>query len=144
MLLLLRLHVDGLEGRHGGVLAERRFGSDSLLAQVSDGHEALGVAQATRLVVVLRVQVLVEVLNPLVDLLEHAVLAAHVRAQMRVSKTVSIAQDPPLLHEVQGRVQRARFSKAARAVVQSVTFAHVELADELEGQLGGLSLQLRS
>ena len=61
-----------------------------------------------------------------------------------MSKTVSIAQDSPLLHEVQGRVQRARFSKAAAAVVQSVTFAHVELADELEGQLGGLSLELRS
>ena len=82
MLLLLRLHVDGLERRHGGVLAERRFGSNSFLAKVSDGHEALGVAQATRLVVVLRVLALVEVLDPLVDLLEHAVLAAHVRAQM--------------------------------------------------------------
>ena len=61
-----------------------------------------------------------------------------------MSKTVSIAQDPPLLHEVQRRVQRARFSKAAAAVVQSVSFAHVELTDELEGQLGGLSLELRS
>ena len=82
MLLLLWLHVNGLERRHGRVLAERRFGSDSFLAQVSDGHEALGVAQATRLVVFLLVLALVEVLNPLVDLLEHAVLAAHVRAQM--------------------------------------------------------------
>ena len=144
LLLLLGLHVNGLEGWHGGVLAERRFGSNSFLAQVGDGHKALGIVQATRLIVVLRVLVLMEVLNPLMDLLEHAVLAAHVRAQMRVSKAVSIAQDPPLLHEVQGRVQRAWFNKAAAAVVQSVTSVLVKLADELERQLSGLSLELRS